>query len=76
MEKRTSTWRKTLVLSFTLLCAAVFLLGPIQTQAASKRTRKQGAKTVDRNFLYESDYRSFTLIDVNRDGLKELVVSY
>lgn len=67
--------RKSLFLLAALVCTAVFLFAPVQSQAASKTTRAKVQKAY-RNFLYESDYRSFKLIDVNRDGMKELVVSY
>ena len=75
MHQKKSTLNTMLFLTLTLLCTTALLLMPIQTQAASKRTKKQ-AQRAYRNFLYESDYRSFKLIDMNRDGLKELVVSY
>ena len=75
MHQKKSPLNTMLFLTLTLLCTTALLLMPIQTQAASKRTKKQ-AQRAYRNFLYESDYRSFKLIDMNRDGLKELVVSY
>lgn len=41
----------------------------------SKSTKKKAAKAY-RNLMYESDYTWFRMQDIDKDGIKELVVSY
>ena len=46
----------------------------VEAASISANTRKK-AQTAYRNFLMESDYIYFRLLDINKDGLKELLVS-
>lgn len=49
-------------------------LTTVEAASISAKTRKK-AQTAYRNFLMESDYVYFRLLDIDKDGLKELLVS-
>ena len=62
-----------LLLSFVLIFGSISSLTTVD--AISKKTKNKAYKAY-RNWLYETDCSGIRLYDVNKDGLKELLVTY
>ena len=62
----------------SLFLSLVLIMGVAATnsvEAVSKKTKSKAYKAY-RNWLYETDCTGIRLFDVNKDGLKELLVTY
>lgn len=84
MKRKTHFTKKAMLLLLACAIMANWLLmpeylgGQLMPEVSAKvsaSTRKKALKTY-RRALDESDYRYFFLMDIDKDGMKELVVSY
>lgn len=70
------------MLTLVLLLSSFYMPGstggifPVEVSAKASASLKKKAVRAYRNFVAGSDYTRFCVLDVDRDGLKELVVSY
>lgn len=82
-EKRSIKKKSVLFLTIGVLFLNCFFapelsggIFPSEVSAKVSRSTKKKAVRAYRNFMYESDYTYFYMSDIDKDGLKELLVSY
>ncbi len=65
-----------IILTASLMPEPLGGIFPVEASAKASASQKKKAAKAYRNFMRQSDYTRFCMMDVNKDGLKELVVSY